>query len=207
MTDDDDLSGSLLAARRARQQRQLTDAEVKRISKLEILLDALKRRKSVQNRSLATWLTEAEYAEYVADLAHQKELRKEVKQKPDDLVRYESLLKDAMFVHNRADGYAAKGKGASAQKLRHQAEALFETALEHLAESLHADPSLRMWLDRAPDFEPGSDISPSPVGVPRVVTSRSLDNAGGGLRSMLKSIRETKIEAVERAIDALKFEQ
>ncbi|WP_349370501.1 hypothetical protein [Salinarimonas sp.] len=206
MTGDERLWATLLAARRARQPRQLTGAEVKRLTRLEGLLDVLKRGKSVQNRSLATWLTEAEYAEYIADLEHQRELRKEFEQKPEDLIRYESLLKDAMFAHNRADGYAAKGKAETARKFRYSAEGIFEAALEHLEESVNADPSLRLWLDREPDFSPDGSLSASPVGVPRVVTSRSLNNAGGGLRSMLKSIRETKIEAVERAIDAVKFE-
>jgi hypothetical protein len=170
------------------------------------LLDALKRRKSVQNRSLATWLTEAEYAEYVADLDQQRELRKEFEQKPDDLIQYETMLKEAIFVHNRADGYARKGKAKTAQKLRYKAEALFERALEHLEEGVNADPSLRAWLDRVPDFSPNGSLSASPVGVPRVVTSRSLDNMGGDILGTLKTIRETKIDAVECAIDALKFE-
>ena len=39
--------------------------------------------------------------------------------------------------------------------------------------------------------------------MPLVVTSRSLDNAGGGMLRQLRSKRDVKISVIERALDAL----
>ena len=46
----------------------------------------------------------------------------------------------------------------------------------------------------------------SPQGVPRVVTSRSLDADGGGFLTLLLTKKEVKIERLEYAIDELKYE-
>ena len=170
------------------------------------MLENLKRKKNVQNRTLKTWLTDREYASFEAAWTEQKELREEVAEKPAELTDYETIMRKGMFYHNRADGYARNGQ--TAQKFRYKAEAQFERALEHLEECMHADPSLQMWLDRPVDTGPSGEVSPSsPVSMPHVVTSRSADNAGGGYRSMFKTIRETKTDAIERAIDRLKYEQ
>ena len=50
------------------------------------------------------------------------------------------------------------------------------------------------------------DTTLSPQGVPRVVTSRSLDLQHGGLSSFISSKKEVKIENLEHAIDKLKYE-
>ena len=103
--------------------------------------------------------------------------------------------------------YAGKGHLKTAQKFRYKAEAQFERALEHLEECLAADPQLQLWLDRNVDTGPEGNVNPSsPVTMPRVVTSRSLDRAGSGFRQMYKSKRQLKVEVVLGAIDRLKFE-
>ena len=43
--------------------RQLTAEETKRLNKLEAIADKLKRGENVQNRHLAAWLSEVEYAQ------------------------------------------------------------------------------------------------------------------------------------------------
>jgi hypothetical protein len=63
---------------------------------------------SLQNRQLQTWLTEDEYAQIDAGWKKQLELRKELKDKPSDLKRYEKKLKRATFHYNRAEGYSSK---------------------------------------------------------------------------------------------------
>lgn len=199
---------AVLAGKQAdRKARQLSREEGKRFAKLEGMLDTLKRGENVQNRTMRYWLTDIEWRGYEHALEEQKELRAEFADKPTDLMEYERLMRDAMFSHNRADGYAGKGHHKTAQKFRYKAEVQFERALEHLEECLAADPQLQLWLDRNVDTGPECDVSPSsPVTMPRVVTSRSLDRAGSGFRQMYKSKRQLKIEVVEGAIDALKFE-
>jgi hypothetical protein len=51
-----------------------------------------------------------------------------------------------------------------------------------------------MWFDRALNFEASGDLSLTPVGMPRVITSRSLDTQRTDGRLM--SIREVKISTV-----------
>lgn len=198
---------AMIAAKRgARKLRQLTGEEAKRLKKLEGLHDKLTRKESVQNRTMQTWLTDSEWQEYLNSLDEQNALRVEFADKPADLSEYERLMRDAMFSHNRADGYAGKSNHRTAQKFRYKAERQFERALEHLQEALSSDPSLEAWLDRPVDTGPNGAVNPSsPVTMPHVVTSRSLDNGGGGFLSMYKSIRDIKLEAVQRAIEELKF--
>ena len=53
----------------------------------------LKRGANVQNRQLQTWLSEDEYGQVDIEWQEQLELREELKDKPDDLKRYEEKLK------------------------------------------------------------------------------------------------------------------
>ena len=69
-----------------------------------------------------------------------------------------------------------------------------------------ADLSLQTWFDSGVDLTPNGDTTLSPQGVPRVVTSRSLDLQHGGLNSFISSKKEVKIESLEKAIDKLKYE-
>jgi hypothetical protein len=51
----------------------------------------------------------------------------------------------------------------------------FERLLEYFGEIMAADLSLEIWLDREVELTPNADTNLSPQGVPRVVTSGSLD--------------------------------
>jgi hypothetical protein len=85
-------------------------------------------------------------------------------------------------------------------------DTLFERLLEFLNDQIAGDHLLEMWLDRDACF----DASNAPVGGPEdfpcVITSRSLRNNGGGFLDMIQTINETKIAAVERALDELTTE-
>ena len=61
------------------------------------MLDELIRRKNVQNRRLATWLTEEEYESFKSDWESQQQIREELKDKLDELRRYENKLHQATF--------------------------------------------------------------------------------------------------------------
>jgi hypothetical protein len=110
--------------------RALTKKEVKRLEKLELYLAQLKRGKNVQNRTLKTWLTVNEFDEIKEQWSLQKELRSGLKEKDDEIKEYEKLLQKGIFAYNRADSFSGKGSSSTAKKMRDEAEAIFEKALE-----------------------------------------------------------------------------
>ena len=189
----------------SRKQRKLTAKEKKRLEKLEGMCHQLKRGKNVQNRQLKQWLTENEYKGLEESWEQQKEMRKDYSDKPSEIVEYEERLSKAIFTYNRAEGYRRKGKSKSAREMEQIADVQFEKLLEYF-EEIMADLSLQIWFDREVDLTPNGDTTLSPQGVPRVVTSRSLDLQHGGLSSFISSKKEVKIESLEHAIDELKYE-
>ena len=169
--------------------------------KLDGILDELRRGENVQNRRLATWLTEVEYEGFESDWESQLQIREELRDKPYELKRYEDKLKKAIFNYCRAEGYSTKGKQSTAKKFYNSSESLCEDAFEILQELVDADASLHMWFDRGLDFGHGSLVDASLGNLPRVITSRSLDRQTTDSRLMSK--RPVKIAAVEWAISAL----
>lgn len=172
----------------------------RRKAKLEALLVQLRNGNAVHNRELRTWLGEAEYANYVYECEVQKELRDELKNKPSEVTDYEQRLRLALLAYNKGEGASGKGRKAAATRYYREAETLFERALERLEEIILADPGLCDWFDRDLNFAADGEFNLDPVNVPRVVTSRSLDNRGGGIISRLQSKRDLKVAAIERAL-------
>ena len=183
---------------KANPRRKLTAEEAKRLAKLETIAEKLKRGENVQNRQLQTWLSEDEYAQLELEWQEQLELREELKDKPNELKRYEEKLREATFNYNRAEGYSSKGKHDTAKKFYNKSESLCEDALEVLQEILHYDSSLRVWFDRDINFEVGGDLSADIVSLPRLVTSRSHEKLNDDSR--LTSKQSVKLAVVERAI-------
>lgn len=62
----------------------------------------------MQNRQLQTWLSEDEYEQLEYEWQEQLELREEIKDKPNELKRYEEKLREATFNYNRAEDYNYK---------------------------------------------------------------------------------------------------
>ena len=184
--------------KKANPRLQLTAEEIKRLNKLETIAEKLQRGENVQNRQLQTWLSEEEYEQIDHEWHKQLELRKELKDKPSDLTRYEEKLKQATFNYNRAEGYSSKGKHTTAKKFYNKSESLCEDALEILQEILHYDSSLRVWFDRDISFEVGGDLSADIVSLPRLVTSRSHEKLSDDSR--LTSKQSVKLAVVERAM-------
>lgn len=172
----------------------------RRKRKLAELLDRLKRKTNVQNRDLRIWLGAEAFAQFESDCEAQRELREELREKPAAVEGYEQRLKRATLAYNKGEGASARGRHKAAQMHFRQADRLFERALEFLQEQVAADASLHGWFDRSVNWTADGDIALSPTAMPRVVTSRSLDNRGGGLASILQSKRELKIAAIERAL-------
>jgi hypothetical protein len=182
-------------------RRTLTAEEQRRLSKLESIATSLKRGENVQNRQLQTWLSEDEYEQIAAEWDTQKLFREELKDKPDELKRYEDKLKEAIMMRNRSYAYHRKGKKSAAYKLDSKCESLCEDALEILQEIVAADTSLQIWFDRNLDFEHGSLIDASLGNLPRLVTSRSIEKLSDDSR-LVKKIN-VKIGVVERAIHSI----
>jgi hypothetical protein len=182
-------------------RRTLTADEQRRLFKLEYIAEKLRRRENVQNRQLQTWLSEDEYAQVDIEWQEQLEMREELKDKPDELKRYEDKLKEAIMMRNRSDAYHRKGKKSAAYKLDGKCESLCEDALEILQEIVSADASLQIWFDRSLDFAHGSLIDASLGNLPRLVTSRSIEKLSDDSR-LVKKI-DVKISVVERAIHSI----
>ena len=53
---------------KTRKLSELSKTEQNRLAKLNLMLDELIRGKNVQNRQLATWLTEEEYEDFESEL-------------------------------------------------------------------------------------------------------------------------------------------
>jgi hypothetical protein len=182
-------------------RRKLTEEETKRLAKLEVIAEKLKRGENVQNRQLQTWLSEIEYEQVDVEWQEQLELREELKDKPTELKRYEDKLKEAIMMRNRSDAYHRKGKKSAAYKLDSKCESLCEDALEILQEIVAADARLQIWFDRNLDFGHGSLIDASLGNLPRLVTSRSIEKLSDDSR-LVKKI-DVKISVVERAINSI----
>ncbi|WP_299660270.1 hypothetical protein [uncultured Ruegeria sp.] len=178
-----------------------TDA--KREAKLRAMLDMLRRGENVQNRQLQTWLTAEEYARFEGDRREQIELRKDLKDKPEQILEYEKRLKRAIFTYSKADNFSGRGNHKAAQKLFYQADTEFERLAEFLSEIMAGDASLAHWFDRNVHFDATNTPHSSSENFPRVITSRSLENRGGGHLTGMKTKRQTKIDAVETALESM----
>ena len=109
---------------KANPRRKLTAEEAKRLNKLEAIADNFRRRENVQNRQLQTWLSADEYEQIAAEWDTKKLFREELKDKPDELKRYEDKLKEAIMMRNRSDAYHRKGKKSAEYKLDSKCESL-----------------------------------------------------------------------------------
>jgi len=167
-----------------------------RIVKLRHLLARLKGGKHVQNREMHKALGDSAYADFESAWREQLELRKQLKDKPDEIRDYETKLKRAIFLENKAAGARARG-AKNTEKLARAAETAFEQLYEKLDELIAADGTLSGWFDR----EVRSDASNAPdlssIDAPRVVTA----NSGGGIASGLRSKRDTKIAVIEHELE------
>lgn len=185
--------------------RKLTEQEQKREKKLLDILERLEAGEHIQNRKLETWLTEDEFDSISTYNDHAKDFNSKFDHKPDEIKDYESILKKGNFAYNRAEGYSRKGNKQTAKKFYNEAEEIFESAIERAQEIIDSDPEMRVWFDRDPDCGGSGEASLDPVGIPRAVTSRSLDNQGGCKMPILKK-KEVKTKVVQQALEDLQRE-
>ena len=99
-----------------------------KLKKLNAILAALRRAENVQNRRVATWLTEAEYESFESDWESQQQIREELRDKPDELRRYENKLHQATFNDNKAERFRKRGNKDKSTKFRNLSESHCEDA-------------------------------------------------------------------------------
>ena len=180
---------------------ELTRDEATKLAKLEAIAAKLRSGENVQNRQLQVWLSDDECAAIDAEWQEQLALREELKEKPEELKRYEKKLRDATFQYNRAEGYSNKHKHTLAKKFYDKSESLCEDALEILEEIIRADAQMQIWFDREIEFAAGGDLGADLVSLPRVVTSRSNERQRSDVRIVSK--REVKLGVVECAAERI----
>ena len=178
-------------------------SQEKRIDKLKQVLERLSRGEIVQNRQLKTVLGAEGYARYCYDYRGQEQLREMLGDKPKEITEYERRLKAATFAYNKADSKSIKRQHKSASKMFNYTDTLFERLAEYLSEKIAGDLDLEAWFDRTVETTPENSFGLSPDSFPQVITSRSLNNAGGGHLVNKRTIREVKIDAVKAILEEL----
>ena len=175
----------------------------KQIAKLQKIIERLSGGEIVQNRQLKTVLGTEEYARYCYDYRGQEQLREMLADKPKVITEYERRLKAATFSYNKADNKSVKGQHKSAHKMFNYTDTLFERLAEYLSEKIAGDLDLEAWFDRAVETTPENSFGLDPDSFPKIITSRSLNNAGGGYLVNKRTIREVKMDAVKAILEEL----
>jgi hypothetical protein len=178
-------------------------SQEKRIDKLKQVLERLSRGEIVQNRQLKTVLGAEGYARYCYDYREQTQLRDVLANKPKVITEYERRLKAATFAYSKADSKSIKRQHKSASKMFNYTDTLFERLAEYLSEKIAGDLDLEAWFDRTVETTPENSFGLSPDSFPQVITSRSLNNAGGGYLVNRRTIREVKMDAVKAILEEL----
>ena len=139
---------------------------------------------------------------------------------PDELKRYNVMLRDADFQYNRYEKMAglksigrAKYKHDTLSRTYNKSEHLYENALQFLQEQMELSEQnregdrLRRWLDRDIDFTTAGKLSIDVDGVPRVKGSRSHHAQDAALPKMLKRLKREQriVEALLTAAVAIAY--
>ena len=167
-------------------------SQEKRNDRLTKGFERLSRRKTVQNRQLKTLLGVEHYARYLDDYCEQEQLREMLGDKPKVITEYERRLKAATFSYNKADNKSVKGQHKSAHKMFNYTDTLFERLAEYLSEKVAGHGALETWFDRPLAMGVEDSFGLSPDSFPKIITSRSLNNKGGG------TVRQNYLRSDER---------
>jgi hypothetical protein len=158
--------------------------------KIKMLLDKLDNNKNVSMRDLQNTLGINAVNEFKKRWSEEKENRFDVKNKPQDIKDYEKMLRRADFENNKADGIRLnklnsrnKNPAKSALALRGRAESLYEDVIERAQELVSADATNILWFDRDIDT---MKLNPDFESVPRIRTSRSLNNMKRNIKAVSK---------------------
>ncbi len=152
----------------------------------------------VPKKDLSRVLTDTEMQNLDANWKAEKRYKIE---KPSEIKKYEKLLRIADLHFCRYESmHSKKHDEFKTRKMFHLAEKKMEAAIQYAIEITSDKPDLRLWFDREIKFEYCQDMN----SMPRIVTSRSFQNAGD-----IKNItgrqtkRELKLKALHEALEKL----
>jgi hypothetical protein len=142
------------------------DLKIKRLKKL---ITRLEGGRDVSTSAISRILTKEQLNAYLEDWKEELSLRKI--EKPKEAKEYERRIRIATLYYSKMDRFSlARGKARLAREFANKADSAFERAYEYLVEALHANPDLRLWLDREPD-----PSKRCPIGIPRIIGSGSFE--------------------------------
>lgn len=180
------------------ERKKLSKDDLKRYDKLTAILAQLKAGKTIDSSKMRRWLKD-DYASIAECWDDEKKKREDFLDIPSELKEYEERLNKAIFTEKKSEFYSRRGHKKSAQNMRSQADRKYEGARERLMEILHANPYYHTYLDRPVSFDPNSefDVGIDSIQMPRLITSRSLDRQGSGIKGHMNSIQDIKKQVVE----------
>jgi hypothetical protein len=176
--------------------------DAKRQQRIEQLLERLSAGEDVSRRDLSRLLTVQQFQ--TLDQSWQDEQASRSYAKPPELKKYETLLRTGMLQYSRYEALHKKVDAYRSNQLIEQAQVQLEKALECAVELVESDGSLLPWFDRDPRECQCGD----PIGMPRVITSKSFENQSTLRRAPFsQSIRDLKAAALSSALLALQSEE
>ena len=181
------------------ERKKLSKDDLKRYDKLTAILAKLNAGEKVYTSDLQRWLKD-DYASIAELWELEKETREQFSSVPEELREYENKIKKGLFFEGRRDYYRRRGHFEAASKMDVRAESEFEDALIRLEELITEDDSYRTYFDRAISFEAGAAIGTNPIELPRLITSRSLDRQGTGIKAHIRRKQDVKIDVVEQVL-------
>jgi len=155
----------------------------------------LRNGKHVQNRTLQTHLTQAQYTAIQAAWTQQQLIRSGSKQKPDAIKRYEAELNRAQLQDIKAKDLYKRGHADGAAAIQELCTIQIQTLIAEIEAAIIDDPTLSQWLDRP---IPTADSTLAVDQMPRAITSSSKS-----CRVVRKSKADIKLEAVQAAMREL----
>jgi len=168
----------------------------KKIKRIEQLIARLQSGNDVPRKDLKVVLTEKEMEQLDKNWESEKKIRTN---KPPEIKEYEKKL--GVFIR-KYGFYETKWKRMGNRKatvLYNKCEKEGYNLIQRLEEIIGDEPDLCLWFDRDID----DDIGPSPSGMPRVVTSKSLYNQNKQKGPMPVTKRILKEQALKSALNKL----
>ena len=160
----------------------------------------------IQNRDFKSVLTDDEFKQYEAEWESHLDWKSGVNYEYSS--KYDDLLKKGDFATNKAESGRFSKEATS--RLYRQAENYYERALEALKEESSQNPMIGASYDRSYDTLKSSNTDISYHGMPRRLTSKSLQNQGnvvysssGGSTSTKEKVtkRDFKLKALKESLD------
>ena len=161
------------------------------------LIELLKGGEEVSLRDFKNAVGEEGYADYEQRL-EQRRYEIEVMTSLEGSSGYDEWLKKGLLAY----GKGTNSRGKKSSKYFQDAEKCFETAIQCLQSDYYSNPGISAAYDRPiGDF----DFSLDPIGMPRLITSKSLDNMNAVDRTINKA--RLKLQVLESVYERLLAEE